>query len=103
MSEELFQTDSAAWAVITIHRKQSKQELANKAPKEISHHELIYNGVVQLKRKGTGGLATLREMAAFMTKRGMIPKPKIECLADKGLAPLPKKSHAAEAPATVEP
>ena len=71
--------------------------MARKDPKEISHHELIYAGVVQLKRKGPLGLATLREMAEFMNKRGMVPKPKIECLADVGIPALSRKPKAAAA------
>ena len=91
MSEELFEKEATKWAVISIHQKQSKQQIADKRPKEISHHELIYNGKVQLKRKGEGGLATLREMSVFMNRRGMEPQPKISCVADVGLPTLPRK------------
>lgn len=95
MSEELFEKEATNWAVITIHHKQSKAEMAAKKPKEISHHELIFNGKVQLKKKGDGGLSTLRDMAAFMNKRGMVPKDKVQCLADVGLSPLPRKKATA--------
>ena len=94
MPEELFEKEATKWAVISIHQKQSKQEIADKRPKEVSHHELIYNGEVHLKRKGDGGLATLREMSVFMNRRGMEPQPKIRCVADVGLPPLPRKPKA---------
>lgn len=88
---KLFEDPAQTWAVITIQVKQSKQELAEKAPKVVSHHELIFGGKVEHKRKGDGGLDTLRQMAAFMNKRGMVPQPKIQCLADKGLSALSRK------------
>ena len=98
MSEELFEKEATKWAVISIHQKQSKQQIADKRPKEISHHELIYNGQVHLKRKGEGGLATLREMSVFMNRRGMEPQPKISCVADVGLPALTRKTKASTEP-----
>lgn len=80
------------WDVITIHHRQTKIEIAKKDPKVISHHELIYGGKVQLKRKMPAGLATLREMAAFMNARGMVPQPKISCRADDGVSTLVKST-----------
>lgn len=86
------------WDVITIHHRQTRQEIAAKTPKHISHHELLFDGRVQTKRKSPQGLKTLREMAEFMNKRGMVPQSKIpQCVADTGL-PVLKKSKPAAAP-----
>lgn len=79
------------WDVITIHHRQTRQEIAAKTPKHISHHELLFDGRVQMRKKSPGGLTTLREMAAFMNKRGMVPKSKLpDCRADDGVSVLVK-------------
>jgi hypothetical protein len=83
--------DAPRWDVITIHHRQTRQEIAAKTPKHISHHELLFDGRVQTKRKSPQGLKTLREMADFMNKRGMVPKSKLpDCRADEGTSVLVK-------------
>jgi hypothetical protein len=93
--KELFEKEKPRWEVITLHRKQTKLEIARKAPREILRHELLYGGKVETTRKGEGGLEQLRAMAKFMNERGMTPKPKIQCLADVGLPALSRKKDAA--------
>ncbi len=95
--KELFEKEKPRWEVITLHRKQTKLEIARKVPREILRHELLYGGKVEATRKGEGGLEQLRAMAKFMNERGMEPKPKIQCLADVGLPVLPRKKAAAAA------
>lgn len=90
--KELFEKEVRGWEVITLHRKQSKVEIAAKAPLEVMRHELLFNGKVETTRKGEGGLEQLRAMAKFMNARGMCPKLKVQCLADVGLPALPKKT-----------
>lgn len=101
---ELFEKELPGWQVITIHRKQTKLEIASKAPREILRHELLYGGKVETSRKGEGGLKQLHEMAKFMNSRGMVPRKKIECLADKGIPALPhkKKPEQEHAPETAD-
>lgn len=79
---ELFPPLDLTWAVITCHRRQTKQEIALKCPKIISHHELLYGGVVMSKMTGDNGLEKLRIIAKFSNKQKLLPRPAIECLAD---------------------
>lgn len=80
--KELFPPASPTWAVITCHQRQTKLEIAQKTPKVISHHELLYGGRVISKMTGEAGLDKLRLIAKFSNKQGMIPRPAIQCLAD---------------------
>ena len=79
--KELFNLQPT-WAVITCHRRQTKQEIAMKTPKVISHHELLYGGRVISKMTGDNGLEKLRLIAKFSNKQGMVPRDAIQCLAD---------------------
>lgn len=82
MSEkELFSLDPT-WAVITCHKRQTKQEIARKEPKIISHHELLYGGKVISRMTGDGGLEKLHIIAKFSNKQKLVPRPAIECCAD---------------------
>lgn len=80
---ELFPPASPTWQVITCHHRQTKKEIADRKPKQISHHELLYDGQVQKKATGDGGLEKLRFAAAICNKGGHIPRPAIQCLADE--------------------
>ena len=84
MSEEkdLLPPDAPRWAVITCHSRQTKLEIANRQPKEISHHELLFGGKVISKMTGENGLEKLRLIAKFSNKQSLIPRPAIQCLAD---------------------
>ena len=79
---ELFPPDGPRWSVLTCHHRQTKEEKIKKAPLTISHHELIYGTQVQSKRKGDHGLEALREMAKFLNKKNLVPRPKVQCAAD---------------------
>ena len=79
---ELFPPPEPRWEVVTIHQRQTKTDLAANAPKVISHHELLYGGRVQKKTSGIAGLEGLREMAGFLNRKRMVPRPAVECLAD---------------------
>lgn len=80
--KELLPPDSPRWAVITCHKRQSKQEIARKEPKIISHHELLYGGKVISKATGENGLERFQTIAKFSNKQNLIPRPAIQCLAD---------------------
>lgn len=90
------------WVVLPIYRRQTRAEMAKKKPLELKHYELLFRGKVHLKRKGEHGLRILKEMADHMNKHGMVPREKVECVADIGLPTLPKKKPAAEAEAAPE-
>jgi hypothetical protein len=81
-TENLFPPDGPTWAVITCHKRQTKQEIARKDPKIISHHELLYGGKVITRRTGQAGLDALHVLAKHSNKHNLIPRPAIECLAD---------------------
>lgn len=80
--KELFPPLDPTWAVITCHRRQTKQEVALKVAKIISHHELLYGGKVVSRMTGDNGLEKLRIIAKFSNKQGLVPRPAIQCLAD---------------------
>jgi hypothetical protein len=80
--KELLPPDSPTWAVITICKRQTKQEIARKDPKVISHHELLYGGKVVSKMTGPNGLEKLQLIAKFSNRQSLIPRKAIECLAD---------------------
>ena len=101
-NKELFEKEQRGWEVITIHRRQTREEIARKAPLEIMRHELLYAGKVETSRKGPNGLEQLRAMAKFMNDRKMVPRPKIECLADKALPALPHKRKPTTEPTPAE-
>jgi len=79
---ELFPPPEPRWEVVTIHARQTKEERAANKPKCISHHELLYGGIVQKKTSGIAGLEGLRDMAGFLNRKRMAPRPAVECLAD---------------------
>jgi len=79
---ELFPPPEPRWEVVTIHQRQTKEESAANKPKFVSHHELLYGGRVQKKTSGVSGMDGLREMAAFLNRKRMVPRPAIQCLAD---------------------
>ncbi len=80
--KELFPPLDPTWAVITCHRRQTKQEIARKDPKIISHHELLYGGRVISRMTGQNGLDKLHIIAKFSNKQKLVPRPAIECIAD---------------------
>jgi hypothetical protein len=81
--KELFEQASRGWEVISIPKRQNREQIRRRAPVEIMRHELLYNGKVQTQRKGQGGLEQLRAIAKFLNERGMEPRPRIQCLADQ--------------------
>ena len=94
--KELFPPSPPAWAVITCTRRQTKQEIALKTPKIISHHELLYGGRVITKMTGQAGLEKLQFHAKFSNKQNLIPRSAVECLADDSgtiEARLKKQNH----------
>lgn len=80
--KELFPEEAPRWAVITCHKRQTKDEISRKVAKIISHHELLYGGRVISKMTGENGLEKLRIIAKFSNKTGSIPRSAIQCLAD---------------------
>ncbi len=80
--KELFPPPEPTWQVISCHHRQTKLEIAAKAPKVVSHHELLYGGKVISKMTGDNGLEKLRLIAKFSNKQGMVPRCAIQCLAD---------------------
>lgn len=81
--KELLPPLPPAWAVITCTRRQTKQEIALKTPKIISHHELLYGGCVITKMTGPSGLEKLHLIAKFSNKQGLAPRRNaVECAAD---------------------
>jgi hypothetical protein len=80
--KDLFEPDGPQWVVLTCYRRQTKEEKILKAPLRISHHELLYGTTVQTRRKGNQGLEALRDMAKFLNKKQLIPRPRIQCAAD---------------------
>lgn len=81
--KELLPPLAPTWAVITCTRRQTKQEIALKTPKIISHHELLYGGVVISKMTGPAGLEKLQIIAKFSNKQGLVPRRNaVECAAD---------------------
>lgn len=97
MKQELFpEKPQADWTVRPVYYRQTLTEVRNKAPLIVKHYELMFIRRTHLRRKGEHGPKILQEMAAHMNKHGMAPRKKIECLADEGLPPLPKKTKAKE-------
>jgi hypothetical protein len=95
MTEELFpEKPSPDWVVLPIHVRQTREEMAKKKPLVIKHYELLFRGKIHLKRKGEHGLRILKEMAAHMNLHGMVPREKVECLADVGLPAMKRTSNA---------
>lgn len=88
MKEDLFPNQEPRWTVLTCYHHQSKVERAAKAPLIVSHYELLYGTHIEARRKGEAGQESLREMARFLNRRTLVPRPKIQCAAD---APNPEK------------
>jgi len=82
-STELFPPLEPRWEVVTIHQRQTKDEREANKPKFVSHHELLYGGRVQKKTAGVAGMDGLREMASFLNRKHMAPRPAVQCLADE--------------------
>lgn len=80
---ELFPPPEPRWEVVTIHQRQTKAEIAADKPKYVSHHELLYGVRVQKRTASVAGLEGLREMAAFLNRKRMAPRPAVQCLADE--------------------
>jgi len=79
MSTYLFATkDSPDWTVVPIF-------FGKGSPRSdrLKHYELRFQGKSHKKCGGGYGRITLQDMADFMNRRGMVPRKKIECLADK--------------------
>jgi hypothetical protein len=79
---ELFPAGEPRWAVLTCYKHQSRAERLARIPKEVSHHELLFGTKVELRRKGEAGLEVLREMAKFLNRRELLPRPRVQCAAD---------------------
>jgi hypothetical protein len=80
--KELLPPPAPTWDVITCCKRQTKQEIARRDPKVISHHELLYGGKVIAKRTGPDGLDNLQKIAKFSNRHGLLPRRSIECAAD---------------------
>jgi hypothetical protein len=81
--KELLPPLDPTWAVITCTKRQTKQEIAMKVPKIISHHELLYGGVVISKMTGPNGLDKLQTIAKLSNKQKLVPRRNaVECIAD---------------------
>lgn len=93
-TEELLPADPDRWTVVTKFARQNRQQIKRGEAPEISHHELLFGHYCQMKKRGESGLESLREMARFLNKRNLQPRPQIQCAAD---APSPeaylKKIH----------
>lgn len=81
MPEELFQ-DEPRWTVATRYKHQTRKEREAKPPLEVTHHELLYDTVVQSKARGEHGLENLRDKARFLNRKRLVPRDRIECAAD---------------------
>ena len=82
MLEDLFPNSEPRWSVRTIYRHQTAKEKEMKLSLEVIRHELLFGTQVQDKRKGEGGLETLREIAKFLNRRSLKLRDRVECAAD---------------------
>lgn len=80
--KELLPPPAPTWDVITCCKRQTKQEIARRDPKVISHHELLFGGKVISRMTGPNGLDKLHVIAKFSNRQQLIPRKAIECLAD---------------------
>jgi hypothetical protein len=62
------------------------------SPRELKFYALVYGGITQKKAIGESQVQRLREMASFCNKRGLAPRPAVQCLADTNIPPLPRKA-----------
>lgn len=80
------------WTVEPLFQHQTKQQIAAGLPPVLKCYALLYGGVIQKKATFERDVERLREMAAFCNKRSLAPRPAVQCLADRNIAPLPKKA-----------
>lgn len=101
-SEELPIDLPHRWTVEPVFRRQSKAEAILGEAKIVKHYALLYGGSVQKKATFERDVERLREMAAFCNKRGLVPRPAVQCLADTNIPPLKKSKAKPQAPAEAE-
>lgn len=102
-SHELSLDEPLRWTVEPIFRRQTKAEIEAGKPKELKHYALIYGGVVQKKSTGERDTDRLRQMASFLNRKKLAPRPAVQCLADTNVPPLPKRPKVKpQAPAEAE-
>ena len=90
------------WTVEPVFHRQTKGEIHAGKPKELKHYALVYGGVVQKKSTGERDTERLREMARFLNKKNLAPRPAVQCLADTNIPPLKRPKAKAQAPAEPE-
>ena len=103
MNEELPMTIPDRWTVEPVFRRQSKAEAEKGLPKTLKFHALMFGGQVQKKATFEREVEGLRDMAKFLNRRKLEPRPRVQCLADTNIAPIPKKRPVAQGSATAAP
>ncbi len=91
MTEELPMTIPDRWTVVPVFRRQTKADAEAGLPKEIKHHALMFGPDLQKKAHSERETESLREMARFLNRRKLSPRPRVQCLADTNIPPLPRK------------
>lgn len=91
MTEELPMTIPERWTVEPVFRRQTKVEMEAGKPKELKHYALMFGGEIHKKAVTERETEGLREMARFLNRRKLSPRPRVQCLADTNIPPLPRK------------
>lgn len=90
-ADELPLEEPLRWTVEPLFYRQTKRQIELGSPQVLKYYALKYAGVIQKKATFERDVERLREMASFCNKRGLAPRPALQCLADRNIAPLPKK------------
>jgi hypothetical protein len=91
MNDHLPMTIPDRWTVEPLFYRQTKAEIASGKPKQLKFYALMFGGEIQKKVSTERETESLRDMAKFLNRRNLAPRPRIQCIADTNIPPLPKK------------
>ena len=89
---ELPMTIPDRWTVEPIFKRQTKRDAEDGLPKEVNFYALLFAGKIEKKAHHEREVETMREMAKFLNRRKLDPRPRVQCLADTNIPPLPRKA-----------
>ncbi len=91
MNDHLPMTIPERWTVEPLFYRQTKAEVESGKPKKLKFYALMFGGQIQKKVSTERETESLRDMAKFLTRRNLAPRPRVQCLANTNIPPLPKK------------
>jgi len=91
MQHELPVSIPDRWTVEPVFYRQSKDEVKKGTPKELKFYALMFAGNIEKKSTSEREVESMRDMAKFLNRRKLEPRPRIQCRADTNIPPLPRK------------